>query len=182
MNKVKRNRLIPLAIVLVFAAPMLIAVLLNYSGWQPGASRNHGILVQPPLDIAAAPVTLASGARLDWRDPQWHWNLVALPNGACAEACQAQLAAVLRMRLTLGRNAERLHLLYLGPALDAATLQRFVPLQAGSDDAAAFAAYRPAQRGTVALALINPNGLLILRFDAGFDVAQVREDLVKVVH
>lgn len=182
MDKPKRNRLIPIAIVLVFAAPMLIAALLNYSGWQPGATRNHGILVQPPADISAAPVTLASGARLDWRDPQWHWNLIALPNGACAEACQAQLAAVLRMRLTLGRNAERLHVLYLGPALEATTLQSFVPLQAGSDDADAFAAYRPAQAGGLALALVNPNGLLILRFETGFDVAQVREDLVKVVH
>jgi hypothetical protein len=182
VNKAKRHRLVPLAIVLIFAAPMLIAVLLNYSGWQPGATRNHGILVQPPLDVSTTPVTLATGARFDWRDPQWHWNLVALSNGECAAPCQAQLAAVLRMRLTLGRNAERLHLLYLGPALDAAILQRFVPWQAGADEAGALAAYRPAQAGAVALALVNPNGLLILRFDAGFDVAQVREDLVKVVH
>ena len=182
MNKPKRNRLIPLAIVLVFAAPMLIAGLLNYSGWRPGATRNHGTLMQPPLDLSTVPVTLATGAKFDWRDPQWHWNLVALPNGDCGSPCQAQLAAVLRMRLTLGRNAERLKLLYLGPALDAAILQTFVPWQAGADDAGALAAYRPALPGAVALALVNPNGLLILRFDAGFDVAQVRADLVKVVH
>jgi len=182
VNNGKRNRLVPLAIVLVFAAPMLLAVLLNYGGWQPGATRNHGILVQPPLDISAWPVTLTNGNKLDWRDPQWHWNLVALPNGQCGAPCQAQLAAVQRMRLTLGRNAERLHLLYLGPTLDASALQALVPLQAGADDAGAFAAYRPAQAGAVGLALVNPNGLLILRFDAGFDVAQVREDLVKVVH
>jgi len=182
VNNVKRNRWVPLAIVLLFAAPMLIAVLLNYSGWQPGATRNHGTMVQPPVDIGATPVTLAAGGKLDWRDPQWHWNLVALPNGACGADCQKQLAAVMRMRLTLGRNAERLHVLYLGPELDAAILQTFVPLQAGNDDAAAFAPYRPQQSGALALALVNPNGLLILRFDAGFDVAQVREDLVKVVH
>ena len=36
--------------------------------------------------------------------------------------------------------------------------------------------------GSPALALVNPNGLLMLRYDADFDVARVRQDLVKVVH
>jgi hypothetical protein len=83
--------------------------------------------------------------------------------------------------MTLNRNAERLRVLYLGPALPAAAVQALAPLLAGSDDNDMLAAYRPAA-APPALALVNPNGLLMLRYGADFDVARVRQDLVKVVH
>ena len=36
--------------------------------------------------------------------------------------------------------------------------------------------------GTLALALVDPNGLLMMRYDAGYDAARLRQDIVKVVH
>ena len=182
MNKTNRSRLYLIAIVLVFAAPLLVALLLNLSGWRPATTRNYGVLVEPPVDIGAAPVTLAGGGKLDWSDPQWHWTLVVLASGDCGAACQAQIADVLRMRLTLNRNAERLRVVYLGPGLPAPAMQALAPLVAGSDDGNVLAAYRPEAAGKPALVLVNPNGLLMLRYGADFDVARVRQDLVKVVH
>jgi hypothetical protein len=182
VNKTNRNRLFLIAIVLVFAAPLVVALLLNLSGWRPATTRNYGVLVEPPVDVGAAPVTLDGGGKLDWSDPQWHWTLVVLANGECGAPCQAKIADVLRMRLTLNRNAERLRVVYLGAPLPAPAMQAFAPLEAGSDDGNALAAYRPAAAGTPALALVNPNGLLMLRYGSDFDVARVRQDLVKVVH
>ena len=182
MNKTNRSRLFLIAIVLVFAAPLVVALLLNLSGWRPATTRNYGALVEPPVDVGAAPVTLAGGGKLDWSDPQWHWTLVVLSNGDCIAACQARIADVLRMRLTLNRNAERLRVVYLGPPLPAPAVQALAPLVAGSDDGNALAAYRPDADGALALALVNPNGLLMLRYGPDFDVARVRQDLVKVVH
>ena len=182
VNKTNRSRLVLIAIVLVFAAPLVVALLLNVTGWRPATTRNYGVLVEPPVDISAAPVTLTGGGKLDWSDPQWHWTLVVLANGDCDAACQARIADVLRMRLTLNRNAERLRVVYLGPALPAPAVQALAPLLAGSDDGNVLAAYRPAAAGTLALALVNPNGLLMLRFGPDFDIARVRQDLVKVVH
>jgi hypothetical protein len=182
VNKTNRNRLYLIAIVLVFAAPLVVALLLNLGGWRPATTRNYGVLVEPPVAVGAAPVTLTGGGKLDWSDPQWHWTLVALSNGDCAAACQARIADVLRMRLTLNRNAERLRVLYLGPPLPAAAAQALAPLVAGSDDGNALAAYRPGATAGPALVLVNPNGLLMLRYGADFDVARVRQDLVKVVH
>ncbi len=182
MNKTNRNRLFLIAIVLVFAAPLIAALLLNLSGWRPAATRNYGVLVEPPVDVGAAPVTLAGGGTLDWRDPQWHWTLVVLSNGDCGAPCQARIADVLRMRLTLNRNAERLRVIYLGSPLPAPAVQALAPLVAGSDDSNALATYRPDVIGSAALVLVNPNGLLMLRYGPDFDVASVRQDLVKVVH
>ncbi len=182
MNKTNRNRLVLIAIVLVFAAPLVVALLLNLGGWRPATTRNYGVLVEPPVDVDAAPVTLDGGGKLDWSDPQWHWTLVVLSNGDCGAACQARIADVLRMRLTLSRNAERLRVVYLGSPLPATAVQALAPLVAGSDDGNALAAYRPDAIGSAALVLVNPNGLLMLRYGPDFDVARVRQDLVKVVH
>jgi hypothetical protein len=182
VNKTNRNRLYLIAIVLVFAAPLVVALLLNLGGWRPATTRNYGVLVEPSVAVGAAPVTLTGGGKLDWSDPQWHWTLVALSNGDCAAACQARIADVLRMRLTLNRNAERLRVLYLGPALPPEAVAALAPLLTGSDDNNMLATYRPAVAGSPALALVNPNGLLMLRYGADFDVARVRQDLVKVVH
>jgi len=182
VNKTTRSRLFLIAIVFVFAAPLVAALLLNLSGWRPATTRNYGVLVDPPVDVSAAPVTIDGGGKLDWSDPQWHWTLVVLASGDCGATCQARIDDVLRMRLTLNRNAERLRVVYLGPALPAPAVQALAPLVAGRDESNVLATYRPDAAGTTALALVNPNGLLMLRYGADFDVARVRQDLVKVVH
>lgn len=181
MDKRNRNRLVLIAIVLVFAAPIVAALLLNASGWRPAHTRNSGTLVQPPADIGSVPVTLADGSRLVWRDPQWHWTLLALANGDCAEACQTRLAELVRLRITLNRNADRLRIVYLGARLPMPAANAGAPLLTG-DDHGALAAYRPALPGQLALALVDPNGLLMLRYPDGYDAALLRGDIVKVVH
>lgn len=182
MNKTNRSRLTFIAIVLVFAAPLIAALLLSRSGWRPEKTRNYGELVQPPADVSAAPVRLSGGAPLVWRDAQWHWTLLAFGNGHCDDACLSRLAELMRMRITLGRNAERLRIVWLGPALTPASATALAPLLAGDSDAPALAPYRPDRAGAVALALVDPNGLLMLRYAADYDAARLRQDVVKVVH
>lgn len=181
-KRTRRSRFTLIAIVLVFAAPLIAALLLNLGGWRPLNTRNYGTLVQPPVDVNAVPVTLADGAKLVWRDPQWHWTLLALPNGDCAEACRTRLAELMRLRITLNRNAERLRIVYLGAPLPREALTALQPLVAGGAEGTALEAFRAAQAGELALALVDPNGLLMLRYDAGYDAARLRADIVKVVH
>ena len=182
MNTRNRNRLLFIVIVLVFAAPMVAAWLLSASGWRPANTRNSGTLVEPPVDVSAAPLTLADGSKLDWKDPQWHWTLLAFAGGDCRQACQTRLAELVRMRITLGRNAERLRVVHVGAPLPADVAAASAPLLSGRDDSAALGAYAPKASDTVALALVDPNGLLMMRYDAGYDAAKLRADIVKVVH
>ena len=57
-----RNRITLIAVVLLFAAPLLIAWLLNATGWHPAKTRNHGDLIEPARDVSAASVTLSDGS------------------------------------------------------------------------------------------------------------------------
>jgi hypothetical protein len=86
------------------------------------------------------------------------------------------------MRLTLGRNAERLRIVYLGAAMPAADVAARAPLLAGHDDTGALAEYRAHGADALALALVDPNGLLMLRYAEGYSAQGLRSDIQKVLH
>jgi hypothetical protein len=176
-----RNRWLLVAILAVFIGPILVALALSRGGWRPGGNKAYGTLIDPPRAIDTAPITLASGDKLVWRNPQWQWTLLALPRTTCAQACQVALGDVMRMRATLGRNAERLRVVYLGAPLPAAALSALAPLQIGSDDADTFATVRADGDDALALALVDPGGYLMMRYAPGYDIAGVRRDLPKVI-
>ncbi|TLY46954.1 MAG: hypothetical protein E6K53_16975 [Gammaproteobacteria bacterium] len=176
-----KNRWMLLGLMALFIVPILAALALNLVGWRPQGSKAYGTLIDPPRAVESASVTLTSGEKFVWRDPQWHWTLVALPGANCAQRCQAALGEVLRMRATLGRNAERVRVLYLGPALPAGVITALAPLQQGSDDTSAFAALRAKGDDALALALVDPGAYLMMHYDEGYDLAGVRRDLPKVI-
>jgi hypothetical protein len=182
MKTQTRNRLVLIAVLALFAAPLLIAFVLNRAGWHPQSTRNSGSLVEPPCDVAQAPVTLADGSKLVWRNPQWQWTLLALPGTGCATQCRTRLDEALRMRLTLGRNAERLRIVFLGPALPAEFVAARAPLLAGLDDTATFAGQRAHGDDALALALVDPNGLLMLSYAEGYSAQGLRSDIQRVFH
>ena len=182
MRQQVKNRLVLAAVLLLFAAPLLIAFALNHAGWHPQNTRNSGALVDPPRDVAVALVTLADGAKLVWRNPQWQWTLLALPGKQCELQCRTRVDEVLRMRLTLGRNAARLRIVYLGPDMPQDFIAARAPLVAGHDDAGTFADYRAHGDNELALALVDPNGLLMLRYADGYSAQGVRSDIQRVFH
>jgi hypothetical protein len=176
-----KNRLVLIAVLLLFAAPLLIAFLLNREGWHPQNTRNSGTLVDPPQSVEAAPITLANGSQLDWRNAQWQWTLLALPGVHCETQCRTRLDEVLRMRLTLGRNAERLRIVYLGPQVPLTSFTASA-LVVGRDDAGSFKDYRAHGDDDMALVLVDPNGLLMLRYAEGYSAIGVRSDIQRLFH
>jgi len=182
MKKSNRGRLVLVGIVVVFALPLAAAFLLRGSGWQPARTLQSGILIQPVRDVSAAPVTLADGGRYAWQDPQYRWTLVLLPGNACAQNCRTRLDEVLRMRITLGRNTNRLRVLYLGPDLPSDFLAARSALSAGRDDSGAFAFARAQGADDMALALVDPRGQLMLRYANGYSAQGLRRDVVKILY
>lgn len=178
----RRNRLTLVGIAVLFFGPLVLAAVLGWSGWRPAATKAYGTLIDPPRDVSAVAVTLADGEAYLWRNPQWQWTLLALPGRDCAQKCRAALDDVLRMRATLGRNASRLRVLYLGPPLPADLVATLEPLQQGGIDAAEFAALRAQADDGLALALVDPGALLMMSYPSGYDIGGVRRDLPKVIN
>ena len=116
----RKSRRFLLLIALVFAAPMIVAGLLSWSGWQPGTKGNgEPILPQRNFVDEKLQVRLDDGTSWPWRDSKPRFTLVALAGPDCAARCFDTLTGIAKARVMLNRNQSRLRLLYVGaPPVD----------------------------------------------------------------
>src|SRR5690606_25547681 len=83
----RRNRMRLLAIFAIFLGTMLVAGALRFSGWRPAGMKNHGELLQPPVDLRARVPVLADGSGYRWNPAARTWRIVLAPPAACDQAC-----------------------------------------------------------------------------------------------
>jgi hypothetical protein len=96
-----RRSLVILALVCI--AP-LVASYLFYYVWRPEGARNYGELIAPtPVpELAEASADVAPFDALKGK-----WVMVVVDQGACPEPCQARLWLVRQLRLTQGKEMDR---------------------------------------------------------------------------
>ena len=172
-----------LLIVLVFMAPILAALALTVSGWQP-TGRGHGQAIVPQRNLLGEKVrvVLDDGSTYPWRDTQPRMTLLALASEDCAAQCMATLTNMTAARITLNQRAPRLRLLYLGPtpvAADRKAMTRY--WQFGHSAAKQLARYQPNKPDSVSAVLVESNGTALSYYPAGFDPTGLRQDLQKVI-
>lgn len=179
----RRSRMFLMLIGLVFAAPMIVAGLLTWSGWQPGAKGNgRPIVPQRNFVDDKVQVTLANGQPYAWRDSEPRMTLIALPGPHCAQACVVTLTRMAAARVTLNRNQSRLRLLYLGtppPKGDRDGMNNY--WQIGTDVDGKLASYRSTTPDSVSALLVESNGTALSLYRAGFNPTGLRKDLQKVI-
>lgn len=188
----RNSRLKLLLVAAVFAAPIVAAGVLTFTGWQP-EGKGHGQPVVPQRNFVAEPVPVAlpDGSAYAWRDTQPRMTLVAFTGPGCAARCRGQLDAMAKARVMLNRNQDRLRLLLvgappqglglagnrlaLGPNPDASYL-------VGRDTGGRLAAFAPAAPDGVSALLVESNGTALSFYPDGFDAAGLAQDLQKVIH
>lgn len=181
MDLRNRRRLQAGLIAVIFAAPVIVAMVLALAGWSPHG-RSYGQPIRPARDLATVPVQLADGQPFAWRNRDAVWTLVALPGPDCAERCLRQLDLVHRAQITLGKTSDKLRLLYLGTPPAGAAAQGFAKVWTlASSDARALDDLRASARDSVSAVLVNPEGEALTRYSADFDAVGLRKDLKKVV-
>jgi len=180
MTPRNRNRIGLILILLLFAAPLLTAYVLNTIGWRPAGMRNYGTLIEPPQDLTSARFVDDDGKLIAWKDEDWSWTVFALPGPSCAKACLERIDELRRARLTLNQNAFRVRVVVLGD-VDAAALATMKPVTHARDADARLAALRPSGADEVAVAFADPHGFLVLRYPVGYDGNKLRKDLARVI-
>lgn len=180
----RASRLKFLLVVLVFAAPIIVAALLNLGGWQPGGKAyGEPIMPQRNFQQEQVKVRLTDGRIWPWRDSSPRMTLIALVGPGCASHCVAVLTKMAAARITLNSNMTRLRLLYLGqPPPDAATNGMENYWAIGTDVDSRLATYRPTSSDSVSALLVESDGTALARYPVGFDPSGLRKDLQKVIH
>jgi hypothetical protein len=181
-DKRKRSRLMLVLLAVLFAAPVVAAIVLHAIGWEPTKTRNHGTLLQPPPDLRAMQLQRADGTRYEWEPQARRWRIAVVPPALCDRVCVDLVSSLDKVWQLQGRRADRLDVLWFGelPA-DAVAFRRLVPMK---PDAAFVASLPDADadaRGQPPLYLIDPSGFLAMRYAPGADVAGVREDVARLL-
>lgn len=175
-----RNRTMLLLIAALFLGSFVAAGILRFSGWRPAGLKNNGELLQPPVDVRRFVPRLETGEAYRWNPIARRWRILVAPAQGCAEEC-AKLSNELDVVWQLfGRDADRVHTLWLGaPAVE---VRRNPSVRLLAADGALRAALPRAQDAKgVPVYVIDPNGFVVLRYAPGFDPADLRTDVARLL-
>jgi len=175
-----RNRRMLMAIAVLFLGTFLVAGLLRFSGWRPQGLRNKGELLQPYGDLRAVAPRLADGSDYEWDPAARLWRIAVAPPDGCGQPCVELAGELDTVWQLFGRNADQVHLLWIGaPPAQAATNASTRVLR---DDPALRAGLpRVDDPAGVPVYVIDPNGFVILRYAPGFDPADLRSDVARLL-
>lgn len=176
-------------VLLVCAAPVLASYTAYYL-LPPTGRTNYGALVDPQrplpeltlhrLDGTAVPAAAAlRGA----------WTMVQVDSGGCDAACERKLWKMRQVRLTTGRDADRVQRAWLivdDAPLATSLIREYdgtLLLRARADEIAAFLAVEPGAGTRVSdhIWLIDPLGNLMLRWPKDADPNRMKKDMVKLL-
>lgn len=180
MQAAKPSQRLLLVIFLSFATPLLVALVLHWNGWIPLGRKNYGELLAPPLPLTDA--ALQNGSAFHWRTPEWYWTLLVRIPRDCQAACRQHLELLPNLRQTLDRNAPKLRIAVIDslPANTMLASSHGVYVLAPSA-ATSLPSALPAAVTDLALAVVDPNGYLILRYPENADFSRLRKDLSRLV-
>lgn len=180
-----RARLKLLALLLVLATPIL-ASYYTYYVVRPAGRTNYGTLLeQHPVDALGGIAVVGNTRTLG--ELRGRWVMLVVAPSACDAGCRDRLYQVRQVRLTTGRNRDRIERVWLLP--DAGTpdpqlLAEHEGLLVLRVSAQAIAASLPATAtSTVSdhIWLIDPLAHLMMRFPRDADPNRIRKDVAKVL-
>ncbi|MBU6336165.1 MAG: hypothetical protein KGS47_17380 [Chloroflexi bacterium] len=177
-----RQRLVLLGLFAAFVTPFVVGWALFATGWRPERVHPHGVLVEP------APVL---------RAPQWsgllggdpapgQWTLAMLAPAECDDACRKTLWLMQQIESTQAREADRVQRAVLVADVPSGSLRDAVE-QIGQTRiwrgplSALRAALPEAGPGGARLAIIDPQGNLMMVYPDAFDPSGVRRDLERLL-
>ncbi|VAW77292.1 hypothetical protein MNBD_GAMMA15-260 [hydrothermal vent metagenome] len=190
----RRARISMLLVLGLFALPMTLAVLVItlFPDWKPDTTTNNGDLVQPVRKLPAFQLQPLKGEPIDETFLRGKWTILYLAKGECDRACVEQLYNIRQIRLTQGKNIDRLRRLMLWSdegVSDAKRqeLQTHFPGQViapAGDKAALLQAFSLDEQDPLTanrIYLVDPLGFLMMKYDPGEKPQGMIKDLEKLL-
>lgn len=167
-------------------------VLASYTAYYllpPSGRTNYGTLVEPQRPLPALSLRRLDGTAVQAASLRGSWLMVQVDGGACDAACEQKLWKMRQVRLTTGKDADRVQRLWL--IVDEAPLATLVMreydgtlfLRARADELAAFLPLPAEPEAGLAgpIWLIDPLGNLMLRWPKDADPSRMKKDLIKLL-
>ena len=172
----------------VCVAPV-IASYTAYYLMPPSGRTNYGALIEPQRPLPELTLRRLDGTAVPATSLRGSWLMVQVDGGACDAACEKKLWQMRQVRLTTGKDADRVQRVWLivdDAPLATAVIREFdgtLFLRARSDEVAAFLPLpaEPATKLADHIWLIDPLGNLMLRWPRDADPNRMKKDLIKLL-
>lgn len=192
----RRTGRLKLWLVLVICAAPVIASYIVYYGVRPDARSNYGALVEPQRPTPALHLTTPDGRPFDAASLRGKWILLMVAGGDCTGDCPDRLYHLRQVRLTTGKERDRVERVWLIPdaaplstmlmreydgtvmlRADPAELRAWLGGAGGGADGSAGGDDDYARH----LYVVDPLGNLMMRFPEHADPNRTKRDLAKLL-
>ena len=178
-----RKNLISLwLIVALTAAPVAASYLLYYFN-PPGHTVNYGELIEPrPLPDSR--LELADGTPFRLSQLRGRWAIVIVDSGRCDAACDRKLLYLRQLRLTQGKDMERVERVWLisdGIAPRSEAVAPYPGTRVVRADAELLRRFPAQGEASDHIYLIDPLGNLMMRFPRDPDPRLMIKDLARLL-
>jgi hypothetical protein len=172
----------------VCVAPV-IASYTAYYLLPPSGRTNYGALIEPQRPLPALSLRRLDGTAVEAASLRGSWLMVQVDGGECGAACQKKLWQMRQVRLTTGKDADRVQRVWLivdDAPLATAVIREYdgtLFLRTRADEVAAFLPLpaEPAARLVDHIWLIDPLGNLMMRWPKDADPNRMKKDLIKLL-
>lgn len=174
-------------VIAICAAPM-IASYFTYYVIKPQSRTNYGTLIDPRAHpIPALGTSTLDGKPFPLDALKGKWIMLQVNGSECDERCKTRLYEMRQLRLTQGKNMDRIERVWLitdDKPVETILLREYDGMHFLRADAAAVKTWLPADAAaTVAdhIYLIDPLGNLMMRFPKDADPNRIKKDLSRLL-
>lgn len=175
------------AIIAICVAP-IIASYVTYYVIKPQSRTNYGTL----LDPRAYPVPVLHATTLDGKPVtldayKGKWIMLQVDKAECAAACRKKLYELRQLRLTQGKDMERIERVWLitdDQPIETILMREYDGTRLLRVPSDVLKAWLPVEQGTTAvdhIYLIDPRGNLMMRFPKDADPNKVKKDIIRLL-
>jgi hypothetical protein len=175
------------AILAVCAAP-LIASYLTYYVIKPQARTNYGTILDPrDHPMPALNASQLDGTATGLEAYRGKWIMLQANDAACAKPCQTKLFDMRQLRLTQGRDRDRIERVWLvtdQQPIETMLLREYDGMRVLRVKPDVLKAWLPTEAGTAPadhIYMIDPLGNLMMRFPKDADPNKIKKDLTRLL-
>jgi cytochrome oxidase Cu insertion factor (SCO1/SenC/PrrC family) len=169
---------------LSFLALPVVAATLAYRYWEPRSFSNYGDFL-PPTPLPDVTLVTTEGQKFRPRDLLGQWSLWTIDSGNCDQRCEAKLYKMRQLRLTQGKNRDRIARVWL--ITDSATPSTELAhdyagtwfLRANGEMASHFPSVTRVEDH---IYLVDNKGNLMMRYPKDADASRMVKDLSRLLH
>ena len=186
-SKSGNSRWILFAVIAMSAAPLIFSYL-TYYVIKPQGRTNYGDLIDPrAYPIPELGTTTLDGKPAALTDFKGKWIMRQVNGGDCQKACAEKLYYMRQLRLTQGKDMDRIERVWLitdKEPLQTVLMREYEGTHMLRVDPAKLAAWLPVDAGSSAADhyyMIDPLGNLMMRFPKDPDANKIKKDISKLL-